>query len=137
MRKSSLWLPSSGPQPSTHCRHLPLWTRQRQWSSGVSKGEKGPQKWLFHCFLVLRPLGNHDAAHPLCSGTRINPPLDNLEVRASEKHLGLYHHLPLYHISKSQIVKAKRFYANSSILCFSSKVFYFLSIRDVEKCTKQ
>lgn len=50
--------------------------------------------------------------HSLCSRMRINLSLDNLKVRASEKHLGLYHHLPLFHIAN-----VKRFYANSSILC--------------------
>lgn len=50
--------------------------------------------------------------HSLCSAMEINLTLDNLKVRVSEKYLGLYHHLPLFHITNSQMAKAKRFFTN-------------------------
>lgn len=59
--KKNVWFPSFCPQCSAHCQHHLLWIRQRWWSSSVSKEEKGPQKWLFHWFLVLRLLRDHDA----------------------------------------------------------------------------
>lgn len=82
--------------PPAHSSLHPSWIRQRQWSSSVSKG-KGHRNYYFIASWSSGFLETMMLHHSLCSGTSINLLLDNLQVKASEKHLGLYHY-PLFPI---------------------------------------
>lgn len=50
-------------QPTALCPLLApsVMDKARWWSSSATEGKKGPQKWLFCCFLVLRFLRDHSA----------------------------------------------------------------------------
>lgn len=99
----------SGFLPPAHCtrpcQHHLLWIRPTPGGSGVSKGDQGPQRWILHCFLDVRPFRDHDAK--ALTVIRDGPKSESLSSPHS------------FQTASVQMAKANCFYP----LCFSQQVF--------------
>ena len=87
------------------CQHHLSWIQPSPWSSSISKGDKGPQRWVLHCFLALRLFRDHDAKA--------------LTVLRDGPKSGSLSSPPSFQTANPQTAKANCFYP----LCFSQQIF--------------